>query len=111
METTVGNFGTNAFLPNSQYDKRIQLADNVTWMVGNHTAKFGGEYNHVYAAQTFGFDQFGRFIVTGGFNGNAGLNTLLDILSAGGTIDRSDQPTTVSLPEADRESPGGYHDG
>lgn len=93
VESNIGNFGTNAFLPNSQYDKRIQVADNLTWMVGNHSTKFGGEYNHVFANQTFGFDQFGRFSVIGSFTGNASLNTLLDIMSAGGTINRFDQDT------------------
>ncbi|MDQ3804910.1 MAG: TonB-dependent receptor [Acidobacteriota bacterium] len=95
VESNIGNIGTVSFLPNSQSDKRIQLADNVTWTNGNHTFKFGGEFNHVSAEQTFGFDQFGRFIISGAFGGNSGLNTLLDILSAGGAINRFDQPSNV----------------
>lgn len=95
VESNIGNFGSVSFLPNSQSDKRVQLADSVTWTTGNHTLKFGGEYNHVDAEQTFGFDQFGRFIISGAFGGNAALNTLLDILSAGGTINRFDQPSNV----------------
>jgi outer membrane receptor for ferrienterochelin and colicin len=95
VESNIGNIGSVSFLPNSQQDKRFQIADNVTWTNGNHTFKFGGEYNHVAAGQTFGFDQFGRFIVSGAFGGNNGLNTLLDLLSAGGTINRFDQPSNV----------------
>ncbi len=95
VESNIGNLGTVSFLPNSQYDKRIQLASSTTWTTGNHTIKFGTESNHVYANQTFGFDQFGRFIVSGSFGSPAQLDTLLDILSAGGTINRFDQPSSV----------------
>jgi Carboxypeptidase regulatory-like domain/TonB dependent receptor len=98
VESNIGNIGTVAFLPNSQSDKRFQIADNVTWTNGNHTFKFGGEYNHVAAQQDFGFDQFGRFIISGAFGGTSettGLGRLLDILSAGGAVNRFDQPSNV----------------
>ena len=98
VESNIGNIGTVSFLPNSQSDKRFQIADNVTWTNGNHTFKFGGEFNHVSAEQDFGFDQFGRFIVSGAFGGTSeatGLGRLLDILSAGGAVNRFDQPSNV----------------
>lgn len=99
-QTTVessGNFqfGTVNFLPSTQFDRRTQFADSLTWTRGNHTAKFGGEYNHVFASQLFATDQFGRFLISGSFAGTAGLNTLLDLISAGGTINRFDQPSSV----------------
>jgi len=98
VESNIGNIGTVSFLPSDQFDRRTQLADNVTLTTGNHTLKFGGEYNHVFADQSFGFDQFGRFIVSGAFAGTStatGLPRLLDILSAGGAINRFDQPFNV----------------
>jgi len=64
--TSFGSFGaagsgTSSFLPNEEHDTRYQVTDSVTWIKGNHNFKFGGEYSHIDAAQTFGFNQFGRF--------------------------------------------------
>lgn len=64
--TSFGSFGaagssTSSFLPNEEHDTRYQVTDSVTWLKGNHNFKFGGEYSHINAAQTFGFNQFGRF--------------------------------------------------
>ena len=65
VQTVIGNYGTVSFLPNKQYDWRGQGALNLTWLTGAHSVKAGFEYNHVYVDQTFGFNQFGRFIFTG----------------------------------------------
>ncbi len=92
------NFGTVNFLPSTQFDRRIQFADALTMTTGNHTLKFGGEFNRVFASQLFATDQFGRFIISGGFTGTSettGLGRLLDILGAGGAVNRFDQPSTV----------------
>ena len=64
--TSFGSFGaagsgTSSFLPNEEHDTRYQITDSITWLKGNHNFKFGGEYSHIDAAQTFGFNQFGRF--------------------------------------------------
>lgn len=62
ISNTIGNYGTVSFLgQNLEYDYRLQFADNVTWLKGAHTIKLGGEYNHLFATQTFGFNQFGQF--------------------------------------------------
>ncbi len=62
----VGNVGTVSFLgENIQYDTRTQLASNITTLVGAHSIKAGAEYNHVYAYQKFGFNQFGTFTLVG----------------------------------------------
>jgi hypothetical protein len=61
----IGRFGTVSFLPTTQYDWRVQLADSMTYTRGNHTFKLGGEYNRVFVNQEFGFSQFGRFTVGG----------------------------------------------
>lgn len=58
----VGNYGTVSFLgQNEEHDYRVQLLDNVTRVTGNHTFKFGFEYNHLFATQKFGFNQHGNF--------------------------------------------------
>ena len=64
--TSFGSFGaagasTSSFLPNEEHDTRYQVTDSITWLKGNHNFKVGGEYSHINAAQTFGFNQFGRF--------------------------------------------------
>jgi hypothetical protein len=64
--TSFGSFGaagssTSSFLPNEEHDTRYQVTDAITWLKGNHNFKVGGEYSHINAAQTFGFNQFGRF--------------------------------------------------
>ena len=88
---TVGNVGTVSFLgENIQSDWRAQLAANTTWVKGNHSAKFGLEYNHVDASQQFGFDQFGTFQIFGT------SPAMLEILSVGGpTANRFDSPRSV----------------
>jgi hypothetical protein len=57
----VGNYGTVNFLPTTQYDKRIQVADSVNYIVGDHAIKIGGEFSNILANQIFGFNQFGVY--------------------------------------------------
>lgn len=94
VTSTFGNFGTVNFLPTTQFDWRVQLADNISWTRGTHNVKVGGEWNHVFADQTFGFNQFGRFTV----GGNAAQ--VLDILTlspgSGTFLNRLDAPRTGS---------------
>lgn len=55
-------FGRPFFLPVPSDDERIQLTDNITVIRGNHTIKFGGDFNNVNVSQTFiGFAR-GRYI-------------------------------------------------
>jgi hypothetical protein len=72
----IGRFGTVNFLPTTQFDWRLQLADALTWTKGSHTLKFGGEYNHTFVNQSFGFNQFGVFNISGSV-----ATTILDIMS------------------------------
>jgi hypothetical protein len=87
-----GNVGTVSFLgENIQRDWRGQLAANATWVEGGHSVKFGTEYNHVWAAQKFGFDQFGTFSISGP------AATMLEVISVGGpTANRFDAARTVA---------------
>jgi hypothetical protein len=97
VTNAIGTFGTVDFLgQNDQFDWRVQIADSMSWTRGNHSIKFGGEYNHVYVEQLFGFDQFGTISITG-----TDTAALLDILSftpniTTGTVNRFDS-TTVSM--------------
>jgi hypothetical protein len=75
VTNAIGRFGTVNFLPTVQNDWRFQVADNITWTRGNHTWKFGGEYNHVAVFQDFAFNRFGVFSISGSSTG-----TLLSIM-------------------------------
>lgn len=79
VETGVGNFGTRSFLPTTQRDTRSQIADSVTWTRGNHTVKFGGEFNNISTFQAFGFNQFGTFGST-----TSSATVVLDVWSLAG---------------------------
>jgi hypothetical protein len=74
--TSFAAFGAVNFLPTTQFDRRTQIADSMTWTKGSHTFKFGGEYNHTFADQLFGFNQFGSYSVSG-----SDPRTILDLLS------------------------------
>jgi hypothetical protein len=69
-DTTIGTFdgsvsyrfGRPFFLPVPEIDTRFQFTDNVTFITGNHTVKFGADINRVRTSQTFvGFAR-GRYI-------------------------------------------------
>jgi hypothetical protein len=76
ITNAVGNVGTVSFLPTTQFDWRAQVFNNLTWIMGNHSVKFGAEINHVFVDQTFAFNQFGLFSFSG-----SDTRTILDILS------------------------------
>ena len=70
-------YGSRNFLPTTQYDRRTQVADSLTYIAGNHTFKFGGEYSRIYANQEFGFNQFGAYTLSTG-----GTTTILRNVSS-----------------------------
>ncbi len=76
LNTTVGIIGTRNFLPTTAFDTRLQIADNVTWNIGRHSLKMGGEFNRLFIDQLFGFNQFGVFSVSG-----SAVATVLGIVS------------------------------
>ena len=78
INTAIGVYGTRNFLPTTQFDKRIQFADSLTVISGNHSFKFGGEFSNIYANQKFGFNQFGTYT----FVGFANTAAVLDALSS-----------------------------
>jgi len=72
-DTTIGTFagdisyrfGRPFFLPVPSDDVRVQFTDNFTVISGNHTLKFGFDFNRTKVSQTFiGFAR-GRYIFAG----------------------------------------------
>jgi outer membrane receptor for ferrienterochelin and colicin len=93
--------GTVSFLPTTENDYRVQIADSLTYNRGAHSFKFGGDFNRTHAAQVFAFRQTGNLDFTGSGSGNSTSNVVeqLQILSLGssGTGDpanRFDSPKT-----------------
>lgn len=77
INTSIGVYGTRNFLPTTQFDRRTQFGNNLTWIAGNHTLKFGGEFSNIYAEQSFGFNQFGVYT----FSGLTSTTGILDAIS------------------------------
>jgi Carboxypeptidase regulatory-like domain len=73
------NFGTNDRL----YESRLELADSVSWVKGNHVAKFGFDGNYLWSLENFpGFDPVRMLVPTGG-NAAACLAVFADFFNAG----------------------------
>ncbi|QQS40737.1 MAG: TonB-dependent receptor [Acidobacteriota bacterium] len=88
----VGEFGTRTFLPTTQYDERLQFADSLTILAGNHTLKLGGEFSDIYASQLFGFNQTGAYFI----GGAAQAAFEAASLTAGSTTDRRFDNTSAN---------------
>ncbi len=76
ISNTIGTTGTRSFLPTTQHDWRLQVADGLSWSLGRHSLKFGGDYQHLFATQFFKFNQFGLFNVSG-----SSASTVLNIMA------------------------------
>ncbi len=83
----IGNFGTVSFLPTTQYDTRIQINDNLTLNRGNHSFKFGVDYNRTFADQLFAFRQTGNFSFPTITNSVTPILQIMTVGNAGGTAD------------------------
>jgi Carboxypeptidase regulatory-like domain len=73
INTGIGVFGTRNFLPTTQFDRRYQVADSLTYIAGNHTLKFGGEFSDIFADQLFGFNQTGVYTFAGLTGGSTAI--------------------------------------
>jgi hypothetical protein len=62
---TIGNYGTRSFLPTTQKDYRVQVSDGLSWNIGRHSIRFGGDFNYLFADQLFAFNQRGIFSISG----------------------------------------------
>ena len=101
IQASYGNFGTVNFLPTTESDYRVQLADNLTMIRGTHTWKIGGEYNFLKASQVFAFRQFGQFSFSGLGTDAASVISILRVLSVGGTSTTANANGTVGAGAVD----------
>ncbi len=53
--------GSNPFSPVNRTEDRFQIADNVNWIIGNHTTKFGADFNFINVDATFELNFPGLF--------------------------------------------------
>jgi hypothetical protein len=89
--STIGYYGTRNFLPTTQYDRRFQITDGLSLMQGSHSLKFGVDLNRLRTGQTFGFDQFGTFTISG-----SNVAQILDIIAGAGSVANRYDATNVS---------------
>lgn len=82
-----GQYGSRNFLPTTQFDNRYQITDSLTFISGNHTFKFGGDYSRIFAEQQFGFNQFGAYSLT-----TVAANGTVSATGVGGAF-----PTTAGI--------------
>ena len=54
VESNLLDFGLRSFMPTTQFDTRLQFTNNLTAISGDHTAKFGVDYQRIHADQSFG---------------------------------------------------------
>ncbi len=81
---SVSGFSSNNInLLNPVNDGHAQLADNLSWIRGRHSLKFGVEYVNFfvnrYMPNTSGIQVFGSYAFTGKFSGNAYADFLLGL--------------------------------
>ena len=88
-----GNFNREIFLPAFAYERRYEIADNVSLVRSTHTWRFGGQYQAVHNVtdtQTYfgGRFNFGAAIPLGSLVPTPpGLNTLVAFLTSQGRTD------------------------
>ncbi len=81
--------GRELFSPVERIEKRLQVMDNFSWIVGNHTIKFGGDINFVsiprahFELNFAGLFNFGNFTASNLNAGFAGLPDFTPVQSYG----------------------------
>ncbi len=73
-----GNFGRDIFLPSTTIDRHYDFLDNVSLVAGNHTIKFGGNFNYIRFTGT------NETFFGGRFNFGSGVLPLTSAIVAGG---------------------------
>ena len=84
-----GFLGSNPFSPVDRTEKRFQIRDNVTWVKGNHTMKFGADFNWISGQARFDLNFPGLF--------NFSQQSLGSFINVGGLACDS-----LALPQANR---------
>jgi hypothetical protein len=68
--TGFGFFNRDIFLPSFNFDRRYEIADNLTWVTGSHRFKFGGSFllrDGFFDSKTFFGGRFGFSVLPGSF--------------------------------------------
>jgi hypothetical protein len=87
--TITGLSGVSESLLNPVNDGHAQLADNITWVRGRHTFKFGGEWTKWFVNRYLAVQSglFGTYNFTGQFTGNPYADFLLGLPSTVARLD------------------------
>ncbi len=91
VTNSIGRYGTVNFLPTTQFDWTAGANVNMTWIRPKHTFKAGVDYRHTYVDQTFGFNQFGVFNISGT------TAAVLELMSVGGPTANRFDSTAVTF--------------
>ncbi|HEY0307816.1 MAG TPA: TonB-dependent receptor [Acidobacteriaceae bacterium] len=76
---TVGglaSFGTPAYYPSVEFENVYQILDNLTYVVGNHSLKFGFNYQRIRVSETKPTAAYGSYTFDGTFSGAPGFAPL-----------------------------------
>jgi hypothetical protein len=96
--------GANFRIPQSTKFDRYQIRDNFSWVAGNHTVRFGAEWQHLSTYALFDLYGSGSIITTEDFGASAclaaGVSTTLCDLNNDGFVDDRDIPIAVALQSA-----------
>ena len=87
-----GFIGSNPFSPVNRSERRFQIRDNLTWVTGDHTMKFGADFNWIDIKARFELNFPGLF----NFSQQAGGLLVKD--SAGNTCDSPALPAAARCP-------------
>ncbi|MBZ5700615.1 MAG: carboxypeptidase regulatory-like domain-containing protein [Acidobacteriia bacterium] len=96
--------GANFRIPQSTKFNRYQLRDTLSWVLGNHTVRFGGEWQHLNTYALFDLFGSGTIYLTGNFGGDVCQAQAIPILlcdrNQDGVVDDRDIPIAVALKSA-----------
>jgi hypothetical protein len=96
--------GANFRIPQSTKFNRYQIRDTLSWVTGNHTLRFGGEWQHLNTYALFDLYGSGSIFTSENFAGDACRNgnvplSLCD-LNGDGAVNDLDIPIVVALKSA-----------
>lgn len=76
-------FGTPAYYPGFEYENVYQILDNVTHVIGDHSLKFGFNYQRIRVSETKPTSPFGSYTFNGTYSGAPKFPTTAGIGSGG----------------------------
>jgi len=96
--------GANFRIPQSTKFNRYQIRDTLNWVVGKHTLRFGGEYQHLNTFALFDLFGSGSIFLTEGFAGDicrkGGVSVALCDRNQDGVVNDLDIPIAIALRSA-----------